>query len=313
MQQDVTAQEVSVEPTFGDILAQARKVKGYSVEDVAASLKLRPRQILALEEGHLDQLSGPTYTRGMIRNYAKLVNIDAEPLVAQIHTEPVEKTLESNCFTPEKLKVIGGGLTGGISSTLTWRPNRFLVFCAALAIVLALITWVIPDGLATQVDGFFSNQSTKLRQWWTSASAPVQVQEIEVPEATEMGVGTADAAEEPVATEFLPSEPVLATEKIPDPERNQLMGRAVSSPMPVSQASLKMNFNEDAWVEIKEQRSRKTIFSGLVVGGQAQNFSGNLPLELKIGNAQAVALSFNGTDVELSPYTRQGVARLLLQ
>ena len=312
MQQDVNPQEVSVEPTFGGVLAQARKEKGYSIEDVAASLKLRPRQILALEEGHLDQLSGATYTRGMIRNYAKLLGIDPEPLVAQVGTDSPDKTLDSNCFTPEKLKVIGGGLTTGIGSTLTWRPNRFLVFCAGVAIVLALAIWVVPDGLAGQVGRFFANQTAKVTQWWSSASAPVQTQEIEVPEATEMGVGAAESTE-PVPTEFMASEPVLATEKIPDPEKNQLMGLAVSSPMPVSQATLKMGFEEDAWVEIREQRSRKTIFAGLVVAGSEQTFTGNLPLELKVGNASFVSLNFNGTDVGLSPYTRQGVARLLLQ
>jgi hypothetical protein len=74
-----------------------------------------------------------------------------------------------------------------------------------------------------------------------------------------------------------------------------------------------MSFKEDAWVEIKEVRSRKIVQSGLRRAGSDRTFAGALPLTLKIGNAETVDLDFNGAKVNLSPYSRDGVARLLLQ
>ena len=313
MQQDVSPQEVPVELTFGSILAEAREAKGYSIEDIVASLKLRPRQIHALESGQLDQLSGgTTYIRGMIRNYAKLLDLEPEPLLAQIAAQETNDALDSKCFTPEKLKVIGHSTSSGSGSLLSWRPNRVLIFLAGTAVAIGLMMWAMPAGMVSQMGGFFSEQGTKVSHWWSSSRQEAQSEDLLVPEATEMAAGATDASES-VPAEFIASMPALAEEKIPDAEKNHLMGRAVSSTMPATHGALKMSFSEDAWLEIKEQRSRKTIFAGLVTAGSEQNFSGGLPLELKVGNAQAVILSFNGTNVNLASYTRQGVARLLLQ
>ena len=317
MQADVTPQDdmMLIEETpkmnFGEALAKARKAKGYSIEDVVASLKLRPRQVMALEESQLDQLSGPTYARGMIRNYARLVDIDPEPLLAQISTEPASTALDSECFTPDKLKVIDNGFRGGISSLLSWRPNRILVYCASIAIVLGLVIWAVPDSFIYQLRGFAGNQKEKVTQWWATASQTKTDETPSVPEATEMAVVSPET--DTTATEFLPSPPVLATTKIPDEDKNQLMGRAVSSAMPATQGVLKMTFGEESWVEIREKNNRKTIFSELVAAGTERDVTGNLPLAVKIGNAHAATLTFNGETVSLAPYTQSGVARLLLQ
>ena len=312
MQQDVGPQEVPIEQSFGEVLVEARKAKGYSVEDIVASLKLRPRQIQALEAGQLDQISGGiTYVRGMIKNYAKLVGIDPEPILKQIKMDNASDALDSNCFTPGKLKVLDRGKTfGSMGSTISWRPNRQLVVLALVAIFLGAILWVVPDNTAIHVKEFFAQQTDSLAGWWTSAANDDRAQALEVvPEAAEMN----QAVAEPVPTEFLPAEPALEAEKVPDEEKNQYMGRVVSSPTPVASGTLKMTFAESSWVEIREQRSRKRVFSGLVAAGAEHTFTANLPVELKVGNAQSATLSFNGSDVGLLPYTRQGVARLLLQ
>lgn len=223
MQDDVMPQDalsLVEEPqqlTFGEALANARKAKGYSIEDVVASLKLRPRQILALEASQLDQLLGPTYVRGMIRNYARLVDIDPEPLLAQISMEPANIALDSECFTPEKLKVIDNGLQRGIASVLSWWPNRILVYCASVAILLGLVIWALPGHFGANLSGFASHQKENLVQWWSTVTQTKTEEFPEVPEATEMTVVIPEETSAPA--EFMPSPPVLATSKIPDEEK----------------------------------------------------------------------------------------------
>jgi cytoskeleton protein RodZ len=65
----------------GAILARGRKDKRLTVDDVAARLKFAPRQIAALESDDFDKLPGTTFIRGMIRNYARLLDTDAAPLL----------------------------------------------------------------------------------------------------------------------------------------------------------------------------------------------------------------------------------------
>lgn len=73
-----TAPEVAA---AGEALARAREALGLAVADVAARLKLSPAQVEALEAGEFDRLPGPVFVRGFIRNYARLVRLDAEPLL----------------------------------------------------------------------------------------------------------------------------------------------------------------------------------------------------------------------------------------
>ncbi|MFC6416230.1 helix-turn-helix domain-containing protein, partial [Massilia varians] len=68
----------------GKTLQSQREAMGWSVEQVADQLKLAPRQVVALEAGDYASLPSPAVTRGFVRAYAKLLKIDAAPLVAKI-------------------------------------------------------------------------------------------------------------------------------------------------------------------------------------------------------------------------------------
>lgn len=74
------------EPTtgIGAELRRARESLGLAVADVAQQLKFASRQIESLENERFDRLPGPTIARGMIRNYARLLNLDPEPLLGRM-------------------------------------------------------------------------------------------------------------------------------------------------------------------------------------------------------------------------------------
>src|SRR5271169_457758 len=65
----------------GAQLQAARQAAGLSLEQVAAQLKLAPRQVRALEEEDFAQLPGRTFARGFVRNYARLLNLDGDNLL----------------------------------------------------------------------------------------------------------------------------------------------------------------------------------------------------------------------------------------
>ncbi|MGA8005136.1 MAG: helix-turn-helix domain-containing protein, partial [Burkholderiales bacterium] len=68
----------------GEILARARVARGLTLDDVAQQLKFGVRQIDALEQGRFESLPGSTFARGMVRSYARMLKLDAEPLLGQI-------------------------------------------------------------------------------------------------------------------------------------------------------------------------------------------------------------------------------------
>jgi len=75
--EDTTTADSSV----GTQLAMARAARSLSVADIARQLKFSSSQIEALEAGRYDRLPSAVFTRGFIRNYARLVGLDPAPLL----------------------------------------------------------------------------------------------------------------------------------------------------------------------------------------------------------------------------------------
>jgi len=71
----------------GEILAARREEMRLSIEEVSTRLKLASRQIIALEANDFAQLPGRASLRGFVRSYAKLLEIDPEPLIAMLANE----------------------------------------------------------------------------------------------------------------------------------------------------------------------------------------------------------------------------------
>ncbi|HUF82919.1 MAG TPA: helix-turn-helix transcriptional regulator, partial [Burkholderiales bacterium] len=65
----------------GKRLAEARQAQNQTTAEVARQLKLSVWQIEALESGRYEQLPGPMFVRGFIRNYARLVRLDPNELL----------------------------------------------------------------------------------------------------------------------------------------------------------------------------------------------------------------------------------------
>jgi cytoskeleton protein RodZ len=68
----------------GAELKRAREAADLAIDAVARELKLLPRQIESLEQERFDRLPGPSIARGMVRNYARFLKLDPEPLVERM-------------------------------------------------------------------------------------------------------------------------------------------------------------------------------------------------------------------------------------
>lgn len=69
--------------SVGATLTRARLAAGMSINDVSQHIKLTAKQIEILESDGFDQL-GLVFSRGFVRNYARLLGLDANVLVQSI-------------------------------------------------------------------------------------------------------------------------------------------------------------------------------------------------------------------------------------
>ncbi len=120
--------------TLGRTLEEARRKLGYSIAEVEADTFIRGRLLSALEKGDYARLPGATYTRGYIRNYAKFLGIDPEPLLEMYQKETGGFT-RAPIHLPETV-------VRPRSQTHSIPPRTALLIAAAIA-VLALGVWGI--------------------------------------------------------------------------------------------------------------------------------------------------------------------------
>jgi len=163
----------------------------------------------------------------------------------------------------------------------------------------------------------------------SDAEPTAVAQEPSVESVIETAVEEPAAEAEPpaVQTEVVTSletpaaEPEPASE--PEPAPAPVVETAVSQPEVVEQsiqtseaadgvARVAIEFRDVSWVNIKDAKG-EALFNGLAEKGRTLDLSGPAPINFVIGRADAVSsLTFNGSAVDLEPFTRKNVARLTL-
>jgi cytoskeletal protein RodZ len=116
--------------SVGETLSSARRSLGLSLDDVSADTRIRASVIASIEADDFHLCGGAVYARGHIRSIARVVGVDAEPLIKefdadhQVELPPVAATVAPQPTDPDLL-----------SRADHRRPN----WTAAMAVTLAAI------------------------------------------------------------------------------------------------------------------------------------------------------------------------------
>ena len=66
-------------------LKEKREDNGVSIEEAAEDLKIRPKQILSLEEGKKEDFKDVVFLKDLIRDYSKYLGLDSEKMVDEFN------------------------------------------------------------------------------------------------------------------------------------------------------------------------------------------------------------------------------------
>lgn len=115
-------------PGAGALLLAERRRQGLSLGDISRQLKLSVRQVEALERDDYGVFRSPVFVHGFIRNYAKLLGMQAGPLIVQAdsllkpaETAKVQADAAAVAATDAKLQRKSPGLgriAGGLALVL---------------------------------------------------------------------------------------------------------------------------------------------------------------------------------------------------
>ena len=266
------------EGSFGRALAAAREARGLSQADVAAELRMHVRQVKAIEAEDLAALPAGPFVRGYVRNFARVVDLPAEPLLALLNTK-LQPT--------DPLHATGSGAVVSPLQRTPGEPRSGRIVVGGALVALALLA----------AFGWWSMRTDeKSRAVALPPAAPPAA--LSQPPVTEAPVAPATTAE--------PAAAAPAAEAADSPVVAQ------ASAVPPA-AGLRLRFRDRSWVEIR-QADGTVLMSQNNAAGSERTIDGVPPYLLVIGNASKVDLEFRGSPVDLAAVTnRDDVARLRLE
>jgi len=333
---------------IGAQLKEGRETQRLSLEDVSARLKVAPGKLVAIEAGDVSSLTDVTFAKGVMRAYARTLQIDIDALLGQYHARAQATPVTGITRRHE----------GALNQAFDDR-NRFGSKGAGgrwiwLVCVLALVG----------VGGYFGYDHAKA--WFearqkAAAEAPVPEKSADKPAeegvAQSNGDGTVSAALPPVmvgndspapSADTTPAEAPKAAVQPAVPTTSTGMplatGGAVGLPQdtpaqakpqaptaqvtpaapaatpattaaaPTADGSVQIRFAADTWYEVRD-RTGKVILGGTGKAGDTVSGSGaGGPYKVILGNVKGVeSLAHNGAPVNFKSADRNNVARLTLQ
>jgi cytoskeleton protein RodZ len=282
----------------GALLRGARESMGMTIDAVAQQLKLAPRQVRALEDGDYTHLPGRTFVRGFFRNYARLVHLDPDAVLAALSAGTPASNLESPALHATAPTI--GELPTTEPSRHGW--TRWAIPLTLIAIIAATAAWEWLHP-AAESPRAAKTQAAPARAAGAAKAIEPEVVGTPLPNPVATAPSVAAALPPPVVAASAP--PTIDASE-PAPETRPYAGPAIPD------APLVLAFRDYSWTEVKD-RSGRVLLSRMNPGGSTQALAGAPPLDVVIGNAADVTLTWKGKRVDLAPHTRQNVARFTLE
>jgi len=281
----------------GGWLRSKREQAGFSVDEVATQLNLLRSQVLALEENRFERLAGPAYVVGYLRNYARLLDLDMDAVVATYYEafgrpQPVvmqvppvarqapgfqHRQQRSYAGVAIAMAVVVGAWWFGSGDDSPPRPE----LAESIQVDTAIGTTVIES--LEQLPEDEPTRDIVPEVQWTDAKTAASISEVVTPDSA----GTAAGAN------VLPTGSVQHMVVVND-----------------NAAQVRFRFSADCWIEVRNGDSR-VIYSSMKRADDVLELSGKPPFKVTLGYAPGVSVSYNGEPVAI-PSSSSHVAKIVL-
>ncbi|MEO8847522.1 MAG: RodZ domain-containing protein [Casimicrobiaceae bacterium] len=316
----------------GAMLAHARDEAALSVDTVAAQLKLAPRQVRALESGDFAALPGRTFVRGFVRNYARLLGIDAANVLAALPADNEPGLRHPHLASTQRVM-------GEIPAEHA-RRRSFAGWAIALALVAIIAVAVLyeiireqrvaatepakpgrPAASAPAVEAAPQSPAAPEGRALPNPMAPApQPAPVTAPSSGAASVDTKLAANLPLAAgsrtaadvSATPAATTAATTRAAAAADSHAAIATMASAVAAKASTLQVIFRGTSWLDIKDATGA-SVLTMTGNDGATRTLALAPPLDLVVGNADHVDMTFRGERVDLAAHAKQNVARLQLR
>ncbi len=279
---------------LGALLARAREKLFLSQKDIASRLNLKESIITALDANDFDKLPAPTYVRGYIRSYARTVKLDADSLI---------DIYESSAKSPPEILP---DVKPVVQASNRDKPMQAITYLVTFALVILIIAWWQGQHIA---DTDFVMINTKTSSGGKYPGGFTYTYDIvshpEMLDASKMAkLGDSE----------LKNTKIVNPSKSRESKIDNILSAEDLSSMnaQVNSGILKIELTAESWIEVYDALGKK-LYLNLAKPGEKISIIGAVPLSVKLGNAKAVSVNFNGKAFDSKEYAKANIARFLLE
>jgi len=297
----------------GAMLREARKVLSYSQEHIANKLNLKVTLVQNIENDKFDPSMPVTFNRGYLTNYAKLVAVEVEDVLASydaLDAASIQRS-EMLSFSKETAKQAE-------HSRVMWLSY----FIVAVLVGLTILWWqqessqqdtsssTAPLSSPSEVEpskpSLEQNTINKAESSTDQAIEPSTDKAIEPAEKEAQSDLASNSIPEQASAESLPSSAL--TDNSTDSKTN------VSEVTPVQVTDLStavFTFKGDCWVNIFDATGERIAW-GVKKSGYVMTIQGKAPLRITVGKPELTSIVFNDQAVDMSLFDVGNIAKFNL-
>jgi cytoskeleton protein RodZ len=258
--------------SIAEIVRRARKERGLTLDEVAASTRINRKYLEAIESGDRTAIPGGFFYKSFVRQYAAALATDSNKVVDEVDQvldaeEPAVPAEQDD----ELLKAIAASAPAPERSGHRWVPSTFGY---VILLILALIG------------------STGAYMWWHRTQESQIAKRVAAPVVTQAPSAPSPKTETaPPAATPPPAETPAPAEQ---PKEEQPAPPADTPAVVNSDDKITLDIaaNELTWISLTADG--KYVFSGLLQPGESKTFAAKENARLRIGNAGGLDVKFNG-------------------
>jgi cytoskeleton protein RodZ len=294
MTTEPTTDVTPTEPTAGQLLRAAREKKQWSQKESANQLNLGLSLIESMESDQYDAKLLPTFIRGYLRSYSRLLKISEHEVL-----KAYEQLHGGNAVEPRAMY----SFSNRTEKEATENRFMLLTYLVIAVFVGMLLVW-----------------------WWQTHWLTDNTTEVPAEPRVLADIVTTGMEPEPPTTDVLSSEtdyglqaelvPALQAatpEWVASADDNPVTSVATAQPQQSAElasgnSSLRMRFKDDCWIDVVDAEGSRVAFGTKKAGYQLQ-LQGIAPFTVTLGNPTVVEIDLNDQAVDLSAFNTGRVAK----
>jgi len=254
----------------GQILKAARIKRNQSQKEIADGLFISEQRVEALEQDHYPPFSGRTYVRGYLVNYARLLDLDNQPLLEAF-----------NQIAPHSVVPVDRYRGDDEFQALHSKSSRFKPGLVALTFILL-----------AAIGGYFLNNSALLNK--PEPPALISDYQLQVSPAVGPAPDPALSAKKPIKiTQSSSPIQINSVVAIALPAAPESESESESEPVKSEIAELTLVFSEQCWTDIRDLSGNKLHYDLQPANSQI-TLSATLPIKVFLGNTNGTQIFYNG-------------------